>query len=245
MPGRVNTAVEPSQHTLMEGTRGIPTSRPTALPGQENAANAYFWAGGQPFSSHPHLLPKLINRMELLALIKECKQERVTAQKYLYDRFATQLFLVARRYVKSDVEAEEVLQNGFLKIFQHLPQFMYSSDGAFVAWMKKIIVNECLQELRKKNSFLIVAEEHAQDSDITDDVLGRLSAQDIYRFITKLPIGYRTVFNLYAVEGYSHAEIAGILNITEGTSKSQLSKARKTLQLYFTQNNLYAGREAK
>lgn len=183
--------------------------------------------------------------MELLPLIRECKQGRVTAQKYLYDRFAAQLFLVARRYMRNDAEAEEMLQNGFLRIFQNLSQFTHTSDGAFVAWMKKIIVNECLQELRKKNSFLLVVQEQAAETDTDEDLIGRLSAQEIYRFITQLPVGYRTVFNLYVVEGYSHAEIAAILNITEGTSKSQLSKARKTLQQSIKQNNLYADREAK
>lgn len=183
--------------------------------------------------------------MELLQLIRECKERRVTAQKYLYDRFAAQFFLVCRRYLRTDAEAEETLQNGFLKIFQHIPQFSYTSDGAFVAWMKKIMVNECLQELRRKNSFLLVAEDHAAELNSDDDVFGKLSANEIYRLITQLPIGYRTVFNLYVIEGFSHAEIAAQLGISEGTSKSQLNKAKKTLQHSVTQNNLYAGRQAK
>jgi RNA polymerase sigma factor (sigma-70 family) len=183
--------------------------------------------------------------MELLQLIRECKEGRITAQKYLYDRFSTQFFLVCRRYLKTDPEAEEILQNGFMKVFHHIPQFSYVSDAGFVAWMKKIMVNECLQELRKKNSFLLVAEDNAIHVDTEDDVLGKLSANDIYRLITQLPIGYRTVFNLYVVEGFTHNEIAAQLGISEGTSKSQLNKAKKTLQQSVTQNNLYAGRQAK
>lgn len=183
--------------------------------------------------------------MELLQLIRECKQGRITAQRYLYDRFATQLFLVTRRYLKTDAEAEEMLQNGFVKIFQHLPKFDYTSDAAFVAWMKKIMVNECLQLLRRRNGFLIVAEEQALETDADDNVLDKLSANEIYLLITRLPVGYRTVFNLYVIEGYTHAEIAATLNISEGTSKSQLNKAKKALQLSITQNQMYAGRQAK
>jgi RNA polymerase sigma factor (sigma-70 family) len=149
--------------------------------------------------------------MELLQLIRECKQAGITAQKYLYDRFAVQLFLVCRRYLKTDTEAEEILQNGFLKIFHGLSNFSYTTDAAFVAWMKKIMVNECLQELRKKNSFFLVAEETGIEAITDDDVISKLSADEIYRFITQMPVGYRTVFNLYVIEGYNHAEIAAIL----------------------------------
>jgi RNA polymerase sigma factor (sigma-70 family) len=183
--------------------------------------------------------------MELLQLTRECKQGSITAQKYLYDRFAVQLFLVCRRYLKTDTDAEEMLQNGFLKIFSGIEKFSYSTDASFVAWMKKIMVNECLQELRKKNSFFLVPEEAATDINIEDDVFGKLSADEIYKLITQIPIGYRTVFNLYVIEGYNHQEIAVMLNISEGTSKSQLNKARKTLQQSITQTNLYAARKAK
>lgn len=183
--------------------------------------------------------------MELLQLIRECKEGRITAQKYLYDRFATQFFLVCRRYLRTDSEAEEILQNGFVKVFDHLSRFSYVSDAGFVAWMKKIMVNECLQELRRKNSFLLVAEDVAAEVNVEDDVYAKLSANEIYRLITQLPIGYRTVFNLYVIEGFSHAEIATQLGISEGTSKSQLNKAKKTLQHAVTQNNLYAERQAK
>jgi RNA polymerase sigma factor (sigma-70 family) len=183
--------------------------------------------------------------MELLQLIRECKQQGITAQKYLYDLFAVQMFLVCRRYLKSDAEAEEMVQNGFLKIFKGLTGFSYTTDAAFVAWMKKIMINECLQELRKKNSFFMVAEENGVETISGDDVISKLSADEIYRLITQMPIGYRTVFNLYVIEGYSHVEIASILNISEGTSKSQLNRARKILQQSVTQNHLYAERKAK
>jgi len=183
--------------------------------------------------------------MELLQLIRECKQNRITAQKWLYDRFAVQFFLLCRRYLKTDAEAEEMLQNGFLKVFQHLPQFAYTTDAGFVAWMKKIMVNECLQELRKRNSFFLVPETAAADIGSQNDGLDRLSAQEIFKLLTVMPVGYRTVFNLFVIEGYAHVEIAAMLNISVNTSKSQLSKARKTLQELIEKNDYDAARKAK
>lgn len=183
--------------------------------------------------------------MELAQLLRECKKRSVTAQKYLYDRFSVQLYLICRRYLKSDAEAEEVLQNGFLKIFNALGTFTYDTDAGFVAWMKKIMINECLQELRKKNNFCLVAEESAVDISGADTIISKISADEIYKLITKMPIGYRTVFNLSVIEGYSHDEIATQLNISAGTSKSQLNKARKKLQESITQMNVYAAPKAR
>jgi len=183
--------------------------------------------------------------MELAQLLRECRYQSITAQKYLYDRFSVQLYLICRRYLKSDAEAEEVLQNGFLKIFNALETFTYDTDAAFVAWMKKIMINECLQELRKKNNFYLVAEESAIDISGADTIISKISADEIYKLITEMPIGYRTVFNLYVIEGYSHYEIAAQLNISAGTSKSQLNKARKKLQESITQMNVYAATKAR
>ncbi len=184
--------------------------------------------------------------MELLQLVKECKRKGVTAQKCLYDRFTVSLFLLCRRYLKNDADAEEILHNGFLKIFLNLQHLSFTTDAAFIAWMRKIMVNECLQELRKRNSFLIVADEAANDIQSDDDIYSVLSANEIYTLITQIPLGYRTVFNLYVIEGYTHPEIAALLNVSEGTSKSQLSKAKKALQQLLTQNHLlYAGKKAK
>ncbi len=168
--------------------------------------------------------------MELSALINDCKKAEIIAQKKLYDLFAVRLFLICRRYLKTDAEAEDMLQNGFLKIFTSLHTFKYTTDNAFIAWMKKIMVNECLQELRKKNNFFLVAEETAHEIVEENSVISQLSTEEIFRFITSMPIGYRTVFNLYVIEGYNHQEIADMLKITIGTSKSQLNKARKMLQ---------------
>lgn len=184
--------------------------------------------------------------MELFQLLKECRNQSVTAQKYLYDQYAVSFFLVCRRYMRTDEQAEEMMMNGFLKIFKGLSQFEYKNEAAAVGWMKKIMVNECLQELRKKNSFLTIAEDEAADISVDEDVIGSLSAEEIFTVITKLPVGYRTVFNLYVIEGLNHREIAEAMGINEGTSKSQLSKARTLLQQLLIQTNAsYAGRKIR
>lgn len=176
--------------------------------------------------------------MKLQQLLKECKKGSITAQKYLFDQYSKQFFLLCRRYMKTDEEAEEVLMTGFLKIFHSLTSFNYINDAASIGWMQKLMVNECLQELRKKHSFLMVAEDVAEDISSTDDVLANMSATEIYKLIMQLPTGYRTVFNLFVLEQMTHKEISKLLNITEGTSKSQLRKARLMLQQMMEQQNM-------
>jgi RNA polymerase sigma-70 factor (ECF subfamily) len=175
--------------------------------------------------------------MELQQLLKECKKGSVTAQKYLFDRYSKRFFLLCRRYLKTNEQAEEALMTAFLKIFHSLPGFSYLNDAAAIGWMQKLVVNECLQELRKKQAFLVVAEELADEHPSGDDVLASMSATEIYQLVTQLPTGYRTVFNLFVMEQVSHKEIARLLNITEGTSKSQLNKARQMLQQLIQQQN--------
>jgi RNA polymerase sigma-70 factor (ECF subfamily) len=184
--------------------------------------------------------------MTLPKLLKECKNGSVTAQKYLYDLFVNKMFLVCRRYVRTDVVAEECMLNGFLKFFNNLSKFNYQSDDLTTAWLKRIMINECLQHLRQKNSFLVAAEEDVTDVIVEEEAISNLSAEEIFKVITRLPIGYRTVFNLYAVEGMSHKEIAGELGISEGTSKSQLSKAKQMLQSLLVNTNAdYAARKIR
>jgi RNA polymerase sigma-70 factor (ECF subfamily) len=184
--------------------------------------------------------------MELKQLLKECKQNSVTAQKYLYDTVSLQMFIICRRYLKSNEVAEEVMMNGFLKVFQQIQQFEYQNDGATINWIKKIMINECLQVLRKKTSFLTVEEKNAAEISVDEDALATLSASEILILITQLPIGYRTVFNLYILDDMSHKEISMLLGISEGTSKSQLSKAKQMLQQLLIKNNPdHAARKAQ
>jgi RNA polymerase sigma factor (sigma-70 family) len=161
-------------------------------------------------------------------LIAGCQKGDSKAQKALYERFSSQMYGVCMRYLKNAMDAEEALLNGFMKIYQNIDRF--EGKGSFEGWVRRIMVNEALAFLRKKEPmYMAIDDSHVQVSD-------KISAdQDIVEgelmsLLHNLPAGYRAVFNLYAIEGYSHKEIADMLNITEGTSKSQLSKARTMLQ---------------
>lgn len=182
--------------------------------------------------------------MKLHTLIREAKQGNRLAQQGLFNLYAAQMAMVCRRYVKSREDAEERVLDGFCKCFKVLPQFEYQGDAAFYSWLKTIMVHECLMFLRKKNTFLIAQATEAEEIAVESDALDKLSAAEICALIIQLPVGYRTVFNLFAVEGLPHAEIAALLGISEGSSKSQLSKARALLQKMCIQNHsAYAARK--
>src|SRR5688572_8100290 len=135
---------------------------------------------------------------------------------------------VCLRYLKNEMDAEEMMINGFVKVFQNIDKF--ENKGSFEGWVRKIMVNESLMHLRKKEPLhLAIEKDHLQVS-TQANAFDDLAGEEIMQLLHELPAGYRTVFNLYAIEGYSHKEIAEMLNITEGTSKSQLSKARGMLQ---------------
>lgn len=168
--------------------------------------------------------------MDISELIKEARQGSTAAQKCLFDEMADKLLMICRRYVKSPEDAEEIMLDGFYKFFKNLSSFIYQSDAALFAWMKKIMINECLMFLRKKNLFTIVSDTVAEDISLQEEALNNLSAAEIFNLIVQLPVGYRTVFNLYEIEGMQHGEIAVLLGISEGTSKSQLSKSKVLLQ---------------
>lgn len=168
--------------------------------------------------------------MDISQLIKEAKQGSTAAQKCLFDEMADRLLMICRRYVKNREDAEEMMLNGFYKFFKNLSSFSYQGDAALFAWLKKIMVNECLMFLRKKNVFTISSDLVAEEISLQEEALNNLSAAEIFNLVVQLPVGYRTVFNLYEIEGMSHKDIAALLNISEGTSKSQLSKSKVLLQ---------------
>lgn len=168
-----------------------------------------------------------------LAIQKACKQDR-EAQKLIFDLYAPKMLGVCRQYVKDDYHAEEMMLSGFLKVFTHIQKF--KNEGSFEGWIRKIMVNTCLTYLKKKNIFEYTDEEFVFNEEATES-LENTSVKDIQKLIDKLPEGYKLVFNLYAIEGYKHSEIAEKLNITESTSKSQLSKARKWLQTHYVKMN--------
>jgi len=157
-------------------------------------------------------------------LLEPCRAGDKKAQHELYQRMSPVLMGICRRYLTRIEEAEEALSNAFIKILTRLDR--YSGEGSFEGWMKRITVRECLTYLRRgKNPFDLDWE-----GDVVAPALHSDGAAHLLQLIQALPVGYRTVFNLYAIEGYQHDEIATMLEISVGTSKSQLSKARKMLK---------------
>ncbi|MFT3980592.1 MAG: sigma-70 family RNA polymerase sigma factor [Ferruginibacter sp.] len=178
--------------------------------------------------------------MDLHILIREAQQKSKAAEKYLFDLYAGRMMTLCRRYVKSPEDAEELMLNGFVKFFDRLPAFRYENEAACYAWIKRIMINECLMFLRKQQAFKMVTEAEAEQVAADDHILEALSAKEIFELIVQLPVGYRTVFNLFVMEGMTHAAIATELGITAGTSKSQLNKARQLLQKNIQNRNHYA-----
>ncbi|MEQ8358625.1 MAG: sigma-70 family RNA polymerase sigma factor [Cytophagales bacterium] len=162
-------------------------------------------------------------------VIEGCKAGEREAQHKLYATYASTFFGICRRYMKDERDAEEVLTNGFMKIFDNISK--YKREGSFEGWMKRILINEALMYIRKnRQMFLEVDIDTTQiDKNFSWHQID-METEDLLKLIQSLPVGYRTVFNLYAIEGYSHKEIAKQLSISENTSKSQLSRARTLLQ---------------
>ena len=184
--------------------------------------------------------------MELKQLISECAKGRITAQRYLFDNYANRFLCLCQRYLKQREEAEEAMMNGFLQIYQSLPRFNFSNDASTIAWMKKIMVNKCLEIIRTRHRLLIVTgDENAEQEPADDWIYEHLEVKYILDCLAKLPVGYRTVFNLFVIESYSHEDIAALLQISTGTSKSQLSKAKKHLQRLITEQNNYGQHAAQ
>ncbi|NRB50435.1 MAG: sigma-70 family RNA polymerase sigma factor [Saprospiraceae bacterium] len=169
-------------------------------------------------------------------LIVACRTQDRKAQQMLFDRFSPKMMGVCRRYLKTQEDAEDVLIEAFYKVFNNLPQF--KAQGSFEGWIRRIVVNECLMFLRRKHNFNLTVEiDQNLDVKTTVSTQDQLEADDILALLERLPTGYRTVFNLYVLEGYKHREIAEILGISINTSKSQLILAKKKLQQLLKQIN--------
>jgi RNA polymerase sigma-70 factor (ECF subfamily) len=160
-------------------------------------------------------------------LAKAVQRQDPKAQTRLYEKFSSKMLAVCTRYVGDKMEAEDVMIDGFMRVFNKIDQFTF--QGSFEGWIRKIMVNEALMYVRSKKMIIVdlkYAVEEPNESSFSTD----LEAADLMKLIEELPVGYRTVFNLYAIEGFSHLEIGEMLKISEGTSKSQLSRARAMLQ---------------
>jgi RNA polymerase sigma-70 factor (ECF subfamily) len=166
--------------------------------------------------------------MNELELIAACTNGDRHAQKLLYERYAPKMNGVCMRYCKNQEDAEDVLIEGFFKVLTNLHQ--YSGAGSFEGWIRKIMVNESLMFLRKRHNFKLTIEISNIELKTTINAEDDLMAADILELLDKLPTGYRTIFNLYVLEGFKHREIADLLGISINTSKSQLILAKKRLQ---------------
>jgi RNA polymerase sigma-70 factor (ECF subfamily) len=163
-------------------------------------------------------------------LVGACLRGERASQKLLYDQYQRQMFRVCLRYAGTKQEAEDFLQDGFIRVFKDLQQ--YRKEGPLGAWIRKVILNTIFQHFRKRKIDISSAELNDLETEFTheEDLPGNLDAEILTRYIQALPEGYRTVFNMFAIEGYTHQEIAEHLGINIGTSKSQLSKARTLLK---------------
>ena len=173
---------------------------------------------------------------ELQRLIKGCMAGHRPSQKQVYDLYGPRMMTLCLRYSKSKEEAEEVLQDGFLQLYKYINQ--YKRVGSFEGWLRKIMINCALQRYRGKTNLYRVLPLTDAITYLTteDDFIERLSEKELIRLIQALPPVYRMVFNLYVFEGMKHREIAGLLNISEGTSKSNLSDARAILKKSITRD---------
>lgn len=165
--------------------------------------------------------------MGIKQLIQRCKKQDIEAQEQLYRLYAHKLFPVCLKYSANYQQAEDNLQDGFLTIFDKIVQ--YKDKGSFEGWMKRIMINVALQKYRKQAVFEIIREDHFKEPEIEVDE-ENVSVDYLLEIIQQLPDRYRQVFNLYVLDGFSHKEIAEIMNITTGTSKSNLARARVILK---------------
>lgn len=178
-------------------------------------------------------------------LISLCKRGNNKAQRALFDFFYDYMFNICVRYVSEEMLAEDLISQGFTKVFKHIKGFNAEHQNSLRSWIKKIMINECLMWLRMNSNLHLVPIEEAESLAVEETYIAGIESNYILTCIEQLPVGYRTVFNLNVVEGYNHAEIAIMLNIKEATSRSQLSKAKQLLKSklleYYNANNYGKG----
>lgn len=161
-------------------------------------------------------------------LIKGCIEGDRRMQKELYDRFSPKMYAVCLRYMGNADDAQDILQEGFIKIYKNLERFR--GDGSFEGWVRRIFVNTAIEQIRKKKMDLSLTEKEETIEYKSVSAVDNINEKDLLKIVSGLSPGYRSVFNMYVVEGFSHKEIGELLGISEGTSKSQLARARMILQ---------------
>lgn len=173
-------------------------------------------------------------------LIYRCKKGDRHAQESLFNAFYNDLYLIAMRYLSDHHDAEDVIIQTFSRVFKSLKNFRYIGPGSLGKWIRTILINEAIRILKRRNRMENYEEfKHLDLRNMDANGLQQMQASDILRMIEKLPVGYRTVFNLYVIEGYSHKEIADLLNIRESTSKTQLKKARHHLMNHINEEKAH------
>jgi RNA polymerase sigma-70 factor (ECF subfamily) len=173
--------------------------------------------------------PLLINGRTEKELIKACLLGERQAQRDIFNMYAGKMMAICNRYCRHRLEAEDILQDSFVKVFTHLSDFEH--NGSFEGWVRRIIINTAIKNNQKKSVTLEeIGLDHIKEDSTDPDVFSHLSEEELIKLISALPDGYRMVFNLFAIEGFSHKEIGEMLHIEESTSRSQLVKARRILQ---------------
>jgi RNA polymerase sigma factor (sigma-70 family) len=174
-----------------------------------------------------------------LTTLYQCANNNALAQRQLFEQYGKLWFSVAYRYLRNTMEAEDITADAFVKIVRNVAKGSFESIEKFEAWARRIVVNEALMLLRRRSSFHLVSESEAENIASDEDLLSNYAVQEILELVRSLPEGYKVVFNLYVVEGYNHKEIGELLGINEGTSKSQLSKAKALLKKKLNQQYEY------
>lgn len=171
-------------------------------------------------------------------LVSGCRNGNRIHQQALYQRYYRKMFGVCLRYAEREEDAQDMLQDGFIRVFKSIGTFRGS--GSLEGWVRRIMVNNAIQHYRKNSKFRKVDIEAAENVELDGEILSNMGQAELLKVINHLPVGYRTVFNLYVIEGYNHQEISFMLNISPGTSKSQLSRAKAHLKKQLTLLNQQA-----
>ncbi|MEO0473312.1 MAG: RNA polymerase sigma factor [Bacteroidota bacterium] len=171
-------------------------------------------------------------------LVEGCKKGSPKYQRALYEQYNRLMFAVCLRYADNHEDARDILQEGFIRVFRKVDTFR--GQGSFEGWIRRIMVHTSIEHYRRNSRYFMVDIDEARGLELDADALSVLSREEIMNLVAELPVGYRTVFNLYVVEGYTHQDISLMLDISVGTSKSQLSRAKKLLQEKLSRLNIRA-----
>lgn len=184
------------------------------------------------FTSYHALYNKQAIALDNQELLRLCLLDDQEGQRLLYEQFITPMAQLCLRYIKDEDDVQDVLTEGFIKVFGNIKKFELKGEYSLEAWIRKIMVNECLMNLRKRRSILRIDDLAETTEPVADD--HELPASEILKLVQSLPDGYRTIFNLFVIDGYSHKEISLMIGISESASRSQLTHARNKLKELLT-----------